>query len=464
MKRSRLAFPAAASLLLWTASAAADRPRYGGTLRVETSAAMRTLNPGVAAADAADAAARRLLFPLIFETLVSLDPATGIRPALATAWDSNPERTRWTMHLRAAVKLHDGTPLDARRIAAALSAVEPEWTVEADTGSITIESARPVPDLLWELADRRHAIAFGRPGGGEPLGSGPFAIERWEPRRLRLRAHAAHWNGRPFVDSVQVEMARPAAEQLASLERGRADVVTLRVEDVRRASQRDFRVVSSAPREIVALVFGQASTPAAAVREALSLAVDREAMWSALLQRQGEPAAALLPQWLSGYARVLDMRVDRQRARTLVSALPVAERMLTLHVTDSDTLLRSIADRVALDARDVGVSINVVAGRQVPAAAQMKLVRTAISATTPDRALSALLGALGISTTPVAAGASLETVRQVEQSTGGRQAVIPLLHLPDLYAAARHVDSWNAPFVMMSGAWNFADVWLRPMP
>jgi len=94
----------------------------------------------------------------------------------------------------------------------------------------------------------------------------------------------------------------------------------------------------------------------------------------------------------------------------------------------------------------------------------MKLVRTAISATTPDRALSALLGALGISTTPVAAGASLETVRQVEQSTGGRQAVIPLLHLPDLYAAARHVDSWNAPFVMMSGAWNFADVWLRPMP
>jgi peptide/nickel transport system substrate-binding protein len=465
MKRFRSAFPAAVSFLLWIAIAAAERPRYGGTLRVETSAAMRTLNPAVAAVDPADAAARRLLFPLIFETLVTVDPALGLRPALATAWQSEAEATRWRFHLRAAVKLHDGTPLDGGRIAAALSSVEPEWRVTADTGSVTIESARPMPDLLWVLAERRHAIAFSRPGGGEPLGSGPFAIERWEPRRLRLRAHEDHWGGRPFVNSVQVEMARPVSDQLTSLELGRADVVSLRAEDVRRASQRDFRIASSAPREIIALVFGQNRSPAESVRQALSIGIDREAMWSALLQRQGEPAAALLPQWLSGYARVLDTRVDRQRARSIVAGLPAVQRVATLHTRDTDSLLRSIADRIVIDARDVGLTIKLAtANAQVTSGGEMRLVRAEIDPATPERALSTLLTTLGMPSPGLIPGASLETVRQVEQTVLDQHAVIPLLHLPDVYAAARHVNSWNEPFVLTSGAWNFADVWLKPTP
>jgi MarR-like DNA-binding transcriptional regulator SgrR of sgrS sRNA len=209
MKLSTPASLAAVSVVLWINVAGAARPRYAGTLRVETAAAMRTLNPAAAPLDEADAAARRILFPLIFETVVTPDSAGGLYGLLAVTWTSNAGATQWRFHLRPGVRLHDGTPLDGARVAAALRAIEPGWRIAADAGTLTIDVDQPLPDLPWHLADSRYAIAFGRSGGGEPIGSGPFAIERWEPRRLRLRAHEAHWQGRAFVDAVQVEMGRP---------------------------------------------------------------------------------------------------------------------------------------------------------------------------------------------------------------------------------------------------------------
>jgi hypothetical protein len=40
-------------------------------------------------------------------------------------------------------------------------------------------------------------------------------------------------------------------------------------------------------------------------------------------------------------------------------------------------------------------------------------------------------------------------------------AVVPLLHVPELYAAGREVDSWSEPMVLPWGTWNLADIWLK---
>jgi hypothetical protein len=51
----------------------------------------------------------------------------------------------------------------------------------------------------------------------------------------------------------------------------------------------------------------------ARLREALSSSLDRGTMAGALLQKQAEPATALLPEWLSGYAFLFagDRNLDR---------------------------------------------------------------------------------------------------------------------------------------------------------
>lgn len=434
---------------------------------------MRTLNPATTPLDPADASARRWLHPLIFETLVAPDATAGLRPLLAVSWHSNPGATQWQFRLRHGVTLHDGTPLDAGRVAAALRAPERPWTVTGEAGIVTIDVESAAPDLPWLLAESRYAIAFGRPGGGEPIGTGPFAIDRWEPRRLTLRSHEDHWAGRAFLDAIRIEMGRPLADQLSSLELGRADLVSVQPQDARRVSQRGLRVAATRPIELVMLVFeGRAAAAASrGMRRALSLAVDRASLCDVLLQGQGTPASTLLPDWLSGYAALLAAGHDRALARAAVETIPPAERALTVSVTESDSLLRAIAERIAVDAREVGLSIafpEPAARTRQPA--DVRVTRLRLEATARARALAAATMALGpqarlaVDLRLPPFDAPLEEVYGYERALLQQDSIVPLVHIPELYGAGSNVDTWRDGMVLPDGAWNLANVWLRPAP
>ena len=87
------------------------------------------------------------------------------------------------------------------------------------------------------------------------------------------------------------------------------------------ASRRDGACGRQSPVRVLALVFSPRFDDARA-REALALAVDRSAIHSVLLQRQGEVSGALLPQWLSGYAFLFPATADLGRARQLAAGAP----------------------------------------------------------------------------------------------------------------------------------------------
>ncbi|HJT90236.1 MAG TPA: hypothetical protein VJ732_20335, partial [Bryobacteraceae bacterium] len=82
-----------------------------------------------------------------------------------------------------------------------------------------------------------------------------FQIARWEAGRAA--AYSADDNapgGRPFLDSVEIQMGRPLRDQAIDLELGKADVVELALNEVRRAVA-GRRIWISAPVRLVALVF-----------------------------------------------------------------------------------------------------------------------------------------------------------------------------------------------------------------
>ncbi len=145
----------------------------------------------------------------------------------------------------------------------------------------------------------------------------------------------------------------PPANRWPTSTSGSADIVQLGLGEMPRL-QNGRRLWSSAPVRLVALVFGpRVDDPR--VREALALAVDRDAIHSVLLQRQGEISGALLPQWLSGL-RVSISRpppISIARARSPAASLASAR---TLSLAVDDPALRRIADRIALNARDAGLS------------------------------------------------------------------------------------------------------------
>jgi peptide/nickel transport system substrate-binding protein len=470
MTRSRFASLAIASAIALPVAIHAARPHYGGTLRIEMVGVIRTFDPAATPGDGAEATARTRVLPLVFEPLVAADPSGGVRPLLAASWERDAAGQRWRFHVRSGVMLHDGSRLQPAQVAAALRGRERPWKIGVDGDAVTIDLDRAQPDLPWDLADTRYGIAI-RTASGDLVGSGPFRLEPADPRRVVLRAHEDYWAGRPFVDAVEIAEGRPFGEQLASLELGRADVVAVRPTDLRRLVQRGLRSTSSRPLEVFALVFEphRAAADDGLVRRAVAASIDRGMLSSVLLQRQAEPAAALLPSWLSGYAPMFQAAPAPAGSRaTAVAALSLEQRRLTLRVDPGDPVAQAIAERVAVDAREAGIMIKVQTPVGLAPRPDVRLVRIAFDATTPDRALAAIMTALGARTTALAtteaapaAGASIETVYRVERALVERDVIVPVVHLPIVYGLGDRVESWNGPIVSPTGAWNLANVWLR---
>jgi peptide/nickel transport system substrate-binding protein len=274
---------------------------------------------------------------------------------------------------------------------------------------------------------------------------GGFAVTRWEAgHRAVYTADENAPSGRPFLDSIDVQMARPLRER--AIELGRADVVELAPNELRRVPAGQ-RIWSSSPVRVVALVFGPRIEDVR-VREALALAVDRAAIHNVLLQRQGEISGALVPQWISGYAFLFPAAADLPRARSLVAALPAATRSLTLAADD-----KALADRIALNARDAGLAVT-----SAPLhAADVRLIQLRIVSSDPARALAGIAAALGAPEPPHPN--TPEGLLAAERTLIEGFRVIPLFHLPDLYSVAPRVK--GGPGVTPLGEWRFENLWIE---
>jgi peptide/nickel transport system substrate-binding protein len=336
MKRPVWAWLALSSLAVAPANAA-TRPHYGGSLTVELHSGWIPV----------DSAASALSIP-ITETLVRLNARGGVDPALCVAWQHDPDFKRWRFSLRPKVTFHDGEPLTgataAPSLLAALKKKYADVSIQTGGQAIVIESGVAMPDLLEDLAAPETAV-FRKNEAIPLIGTGPFRITAWEPgRRLSLVAFDDYWNGRPYLDSVAIEFGSGHT---------RADVFDIPVGPARRILPEGIATWSSAPRILVAIT---AANPQPTLLQALALAIDRAPIVNVLAQHKGEAAFSLLPQWLTGYAFLFQSTADVARAKQIVSQLHLGP--ITLSYPANDVFLRSVADRVALNARDAGIAIQ----------------------------------------------------------------------------------------------------------
>jgi peptide/nickel transport system substrate-binding protein len=152
-------------------------------------------------------------------------------PGLARSWE-NPDDVTWVFRLRAGVTLHDGRVLDAPLVAAALQRAQHDpdsstavdghvvRSIEAaDGGTLVVKTLGPVASpafatsLLW--FDCR----------GEPCGTGAYRVDSWvRGGDVSLVAFDRHWRGRPAVGRLRFQVLPDAAERVAALRQGRAQL------------------------------------------------------------------------------------------------------------------------------------------------------------------------------------------------------------------------------------------------
>jgi peptide/nickel transport system substrate-binding protein len=454
MRPSGLFLLAAVSVALAVAAAASTRPHYGGTLRLSVREAPVSLDPSDS--DQPGMFASPTLSRLIFDTLVTLDGRGQAQPALATTWRAEPGNQRWQFSIRRGVTFHDGTALSSNSVAASLRAANPKWKVFAAGDAVVIECDAPTSNLPAILALPLYGIA--KRGGGKLAGSGPFAINRWDPgKKLTLTARDDYWGGRAFVDAIEIEMGKSFREQIIELDLGRVDVIEVAPDQARHAVSEGRRVNNSGPAECMALVFSRDSQTVeeTKLRQALALSIDRTAINDVLLQGGGEPAGTFLPNWLTGYAFLFPTAVDLERARQTRSEAGGAQRW-TLASDAADPLLRVIAARIVLNARDAGVVLlePTLPNSKVP---DIRLVRMPLPSLDARVALSELATSLGLPS-PKFEGDPAYSVYAGESALLQSQRVIPLLHLRTATALGANVMNWQED---PDGSWHLQNVWLE---
>ena len=439
---------------------AETRPQYGSAVHVAMRGAPVSLDPvdlDSAYRDAAknapsDAFALYGLSALTFDTLVTIDQGGRIQPWLATSWQALPGSQRWQFQIRRGVKFHDGSALSAEAVVASLRAANPSWNVRADGDSVVIDCGKSNLELPSELSLARNAIVK-RNAGSTPTGTGPFHVTDWQPgKSLSLAAEENCWRGRPFLDSVQIEMGRSFRDQMTALELGKTDLVEVAPEQAHRISQQGRRLASSAPIELMALVFSReaASPDEKLLREALALSVERASMRSVLLQGAGQAAASLLPDWMSGYGFVFPTDADLARARKAREQVHSVTAW-KLGYDGTDPTARLLAERIALNAKDAGLSLQPTSS----ATADLRLVRIPLSSPDPWIALAKVAAVLR--TREGKDAGSVEDLYASELAVLATQRVIPLFHLPVSYAASGSLNNWK---LRPDGTWNLADAWV----
>jgi peptide/nickel transport system substrate-binding protein len=468
------------SLIVPTTATAATRPHYGGTVRVMLQSEPAALELPANPLPAAYWDLARTL-SLIGDTLVRLDAQGRPQPALAVAWQSDPTARHWQFSLRRGVKFHDGSVASPAAIAQILGALHSNWTVRASADSVFIDSDTAMSSLLAELALPRNLLL--KPSIKDnrlPVGTGPFLVAEWQPGKfLKLAASEESWAGRPFVDAVEIEFGKSLRDQAIALELNKTDIIEADApagnESSRHGASSSFSL--SLPVELLALVFpANSKAQDAHLREALALAIDRKPIQSVLLKGAGEPAAGILPNWMTGYSAVFSAPSNAQRARALLadSRQPALTLSYVLSYDPRDPQAQLIAERIALDAREVGISVRV----SLSGAEDIRLMRVVLPSPDPATSLAEAVRQLGLPAPATSATLrgnsldvhspevhsldvrSLDELYQAERTLLDGHAVIPLFHLPVASTASARVRGW-APDRL--SAWSaLPDVWLAP--
>ncbi|HTU26686.1 MAG TPA: ABC transporter substrate-binding protein [Pirellulales bacterium] len=300
-------------------------------------------------------------------------------------------------------------------------------------------------------------------------GSGPFHISGWDPgKHATLAANDDFPAGRPFVDSIDIQMGRSVHDRLLDLEVSNTDLAEIPAAQARQAAINGVRISASQPDRLLALVFlaGRAPVQDQRLRQALSESIDRSAIVDFILQKEGLPAGSLLPQWSSGTAYLFSTTADAVAAKALVAQIG-ASPAFVLGYDSGDPFEESVAERIAVNAHAAGLAVNVQAlpagsSAGSPGLPDARLIRLPMPSPQPQASLQSFLATLvplaGLDPVQLPDPASAGQIYSVEQKVVGGYRVVPLVWYPQVFGLSTRLRDWQSPGP--GEALPLADVWL----
>jgi peptide/nickel transport system substrate-binding protein len=356
---------------------------------------------------------------LIFDALVKKDENYNLRPWLAVSWEQ-PDALTWVFHLRDGVRFQDGRPLEAEDVVWTIeSLIEPKLAglITAKSGAfaavkraeardrltVVVRMKRPDAGLLFNMSDGLFGVVprgAGADFGLHPVGSGPFRfVSQVQDKEVVLERFEGCWSntsqvsksrrvtpasndrspgtppGAPNssqIERVRFEVVPDTITSALELEKGSADaasnVLTPDMVYALRAAR--GLETTSGPGSNVWYMNFNVTDPALGdkrVRQAVALAMDREAIIAALWRGHARLAETLLPE--GQWAAATDVELaqyphDPARAAKLLEAAGLAagrdgvRLRLTLKISQDETT-RLLAAVLQQQLRSAGIELKI---------------------------------------------------------------------------------------------------------
>ncbi len=310
----------------------------------------------------------------IYDQLVHMDERQNLKPGLAISWKPLDDTT-WEVKLRKGVKFHDGSPFTADDVLFTFERApnvegspssfgtytKGKTPIKVDDFTLHIKTERPYPLMPNDLStihiiSRKNGTGAKTPdynSGKSSIGTGPYTFKEYVPGdRIVLVRNENYWGPKPAWTKVTFKPLKSGPSRVAALLSGDVDFIegvpTVDIERLKSEaslslsqgiSNRVIYLHLDHKRDDSPFVKGndgskiQNPLKDLRVRQAISMAINRDAIVERVMEGVAIKAGQLLPKGFFGVSSKLKpVKYDTAGAKKLLAAAGVPDGFkLTIH-------------------------------------------------------------------------------------------------------------------------------------
>ena len=323
----------------------------------------------------------------IYEGLTAIDKDLAVVPGLAESWEISEDGLTYTFKLRAGVKFHDGSDMDAEDVAASIRRVQSEAVasplasrvtpitgievVDPTTIKFTLDAPfAPILTSLSGIAIVPAEVETNVEGLQQtPIGTGPFKFAEWQPNGfIGLTKNEDYYlDGLPKLDGVKFNFVPESATRQVGVTSGEYDLLPGIDPATALQLQGQPNVTVQETRDIAYTLLGMNASREPftnpKVRTAINMLLNRQEIIDAALFGSGVPAGPLSPalvNWAVDPATFACYTQDVEGAKALLAEAGVITPLkLTMNVLPrQDT--RDIAQVVQQQLAAGGIEVSLI--------------------------------------------------------------------------------------------------------
>lgn len=316
----------------------------------------------------------------VFDYLIDKNPDGTYRPALATEWEWNDDRTRLVLTLRDGVTFHTGRDFGADDVLASIEAARREESSaqakkilarassveKTGPAEVTVGFSDPFPGYLDALAmlpiiDSETYADITK--GEQVVGTGPFTWKSWVPgREIEMVRNDSYWDGKPLLGELRFRVISESEAMIAAMRSGELDLVNrMTPRDATRLPEDRFSVDSTQGFD----VYVGANTTApplddVRVRQAVAYALDRQRIAEQVYSGLAEPSSVPWSGSIPGVTKeqTAHYSYDVAKAKALLQEAGAAGATVGLTSFAADPAYAAVEEIVQFGLEEVGLTVN----------------------------------------------------------------------------------------------------------